>query len=91
MGETMRIYELRQKEVINVCDGQRIGIVSDVEINMETGCVTHIIVPGPCRICGILGRDKEYVIEFGCVARVGADVILVKIDVEKVLVKCKFL
>lgn len=87
----LRIYELKQKEVINSEDCQRLGCVSDVEIDLITGKITHLIVPGPCKIWGVLGRDKEYIIDFEAVIKVGTDVILVKIDIEKVLVKCKYL
>lgn len=86
----MRLCELRQKEVINLCDCQRLGFVNDIEFDQCTGCIKAIIVPGPCRVWGILGRDHEYVIAFSCIKRIGSDIILVEIDVEKVLVKCKF-
>ena len=31
----MRICELRDKEVINICSGRRLGCVADVEINIH--------------------------------------------------------
>lgn len=86
----MRLCELRQKEVINVCDCKIIGCVCDVEINAERGCVEALIVPGPARICGFLGRDTEYVIPWECVKQVGDDIILVRVDLEKVSGKCKY-
>ncbi|BBF43001.1 hypothetical protein lbkm_1687 [Lachnospiraceae bacterium KM106-2] len=86
----MRIYELRQKEVINASDCQRLGFVCDVEIDIETGCILSIIVPGPCKIWGIVGRDQEYVIDYQCIRQIGPDVILVDINVEECLLKCKF-
>ena len=33
----MRICELKEKEVINVCSGRRLGCIADVEINICTG------------------------------------------------------
>lgn len=86
----MRIYELRQKEVINASDCQRLGFVCDVEIDIETGCILSIIVPGPCKIWGIVGRDREYVIDYQCIRQIGPDIILVDINVEECLLKCKF-
>lgn len=86
----MRICELRQKEVINERDCQKLGFVCDVEIDICTGRIIKIIVPGPCKIWGIVGRDTEYIIDFSCIKQIGNDVILVNVDVEKVLVKCKF-
>ena len=83
-----RICKLRQKEVINCRDGERIGFVSDVEFNLKTGCIENLIVPGPCKIWWILGRDQEFIIPWRCVCRIGFDIILVDVDVEAILVKC---
>ena len=57
MGCGMRICELRQKEVINVRDCQRIGFVADVEFDPKTGCICQLIIPGQGKWCGLLGRD----------------------------------
>ena len=47
----MRIYDLKQKEVINVKDCRRLGYVGDVDFDMKTGCMLALIVPGPgCKI-----------------------------------------
>ena len=43
MGCSMRICELRQKEVINVRDCQRIGFVVDVEFDPKTGNICQLI------------------------------------------------
>ena len=34
----MRISDLKQKEVINICDCKRLGYVGDVDFDMDTGC-----------------------------------------------------
>lgn len=88
MGErTMRLCELRDKEVINGCSGRKLGCVADVEINICTGEVEAVIVPGPGRICGFLGTDSEYVIPYKCICKIGPDIILVEIQEEKFLQK----
>ncbi|MBE5921471.1 MAG: YlmC/YmxH family sporulation protein [Lachnospiraceae bacterium] len=86
----MRIYDLRQKEVINDCDCKRLGFVSDLKVDLENGCITHIIVPGPGKICGVLGRDLEFVIPFECIRKIGHDIIIVAVREEDVLVKCSY-
>lgn len=73
----IRIYDLKQKEVINVKDCARLGYVGDVEFDEKTGCITALVVPGPGCICGFLGREKEYVIPFCDVCQIGSDIILV--------------
>ena len=51
----IRVTELHCKEVICVSNGQRLGFVSDVEIEMPEGRVVAILVPGPCQFFGFLG------------------------------------
>ncbi|MCI8750742.1 MAG: YlmC/YmxH family sporulation protein [Lachnospiraceae bacterium] len=86
----MRVCELREKEVINVCDGEKLGNVCDVDFDVKTGRICSLIIPGPCKVFGILGRDHEYIIPYECVKRIGTDVILVEVEMEKCLQKCKF-
>ena len=83
----MRICELREKEVINICNCKRLGCVVDIEMNICDGCVEAIINPGPGKICGFLGTDSEYVIPFSCIKKIGPDIILVEIQEEKFLQK----
>lgn len=85
----MRIFDLRQREVINACNCQRLGFVCDVEIDIDTGCILKIIVPGPCKVWGILGRDNEYIIDWSCIRQIGPDIILVDVNVDEVLMKCR--
>lgn len=73
----LRAGDLRQKEVINVADGMRLGFVSDVEIDFESGKIDAIVVPGHNRILGFWGRDNDYVIAWKDIVRVGDDIILV--------------
>ena len=73
----IRLYDLKQKEVINIKDCARLGYVGDLEFDENTGCITALVVPGPGCICGFLGREKEYVIPFCDVCQIGSDIILV--------------
>lgn len=82
----MRICNLKEKEIINICDGECIGNACDLEFDEITGKICSIIVPGECKILGILGRDYEYIIPYQCIKRIGADVILVEVNLEK----CKY-
>ncbi len=84
----MRICELKQKEVINICDCRRLGYVGDVDFDMETGCLLAIIVPGPGCFCGFLVRGKEFIIPFCDIRQVGPDIILVNVDLEKATERC---
>ena len=71
-----RVTELRCKEVINITDGQRLGFVSDVEVQLPEGKVLALVVPGPCRFFGLFGRKDDFVIPWNCIRRIGSDIIL---------------
>ena len=75
-----RFSKLRCKEVINVCDGARLGYVTDVEVDCCSGHILALVVP--CR-CRGFGSRKDYVIPWACVRRMGDDIILVEGDPEK--------
>lgn len=72
-----RIRDLRCKEVVNVCDGCRLGYVNDVEVRTPDGQVMAVVVLGPCRFFGLFGRGEEYYIPWENIQRIGADIILI--------------
>jgi YlmC/YmxH family sporulation protein len=84
----VRIYDLKQKEVINIKDGCRFGFICDIEIDEHCGTVISIIVPGPGRVFGMFGRDQEYKIPWENVCQFGDDIILVDVDTRRVLREC---
>ena len=76
----MRFWELTEKEVINCRDGKRLGYVADIEIEMPTGKVCQLFVPGQGKFCGCFGKGAEYVIPWNQIVRIGEEIILVDID-----------
>ena len=77
-----RLQNLRCKEVVNVRDGQRLGFVSDVEVDTVTGRICSLVVPGPCKFLGLVGRKDDFVIPWNCICRIGPDIILVELDLK---------
>jgi len=75
-----RTADLKQKEVINVADGRRLGFVCDVEIDLESGRIDAIVLPGGGRLFGIIGRDSEFIIPWDRIKKIGEDIILVDMD-----------
>ena len=73
-----RVSELRYKEIINVSDGSRYGWVGDVEVDLDSGQVRALVVPGRLRLFGLLGREEDRVFPWEAVRRFGADTILVE-------------
>jgi YlmC/YmxH family sporulation protein len=75
-----RTGDLKQKEVINVADGRRLGFVYDVEIDLENGRIDAIVIPGGGRLFGIIGKDSEVIIPWDRIRKIGEDIILVDMD-----------
>lgn len=73
-----RIAELRYKEVVSVHSGSRFGYVEDLEVDLSTGRVEALIVPGRRRWFGLLGREADRYIPWHTVRRFGEDIILVE-------------
>ncbi len=80
MFEKTSYNELRRKEVINVCDGARLGLICDLELDACTGQVLSIVLPGRSRCFGLLKSEEELVIPFCKIKKLGEDVILVEIS-----------
>lgn len=72
-----KIGDLRYKEIIDVSDGSRYGYPQDVVMEVTSGQVTALIVPGRPRLFGLLGREEDIIIPWTRVRQVGEDIILV--------------
>ena len=75
---TVTTTELACMEVINLCDGARLGYPSAVELNVDDRCVTAILVP---KETGLLcfGKQEIYRIPWCRIECIGEDAILVKL------------
>ena len=76
----MTFSELKQKDVVNIYDGKRLGKPIDLVLN-PGACVEALVVPsGSGGFLGLLRQDKEgCFIPWNRVLRIGDDVILVEI------------
>ena len=64
-------------------DGKRLGYIADACVEIPTGTIQSIIVPGPCRLFGLLGRQDDYIIPWNRICRIGPDIVLVDITPEE--------
>lgn len=78
-GPRCTFDEICEKEVINICDGRRLGFACNCEVNTETGSIVSLIVPGHSRFWGLWKSDKEYCIPWRNIVKIGEDVILVDV------------
>ena len=69
--------ELKNKEVISVCDGRRLGYVTDIEIDLDCGRVVAITVAMACKVLSLSKCDHIRVL-WCDIDKIGDDVILVR-------------
>lgn len=75
-----RYSMLRQKEVVNILDGARLGYICDLVVDVTSGKVCAIVVPGPSRFSFLFKGERDSVIPWGNIRKIGEDVVLVELD-----------
>ena len=65
-------------EVINLCDGGKLGYPSALELCAEDGRVTALIIPRESGFWG-LGKTEQYRIPWCRIECIGEDTVLVKL------------
>lgn len=78
----MRFGDLMGKEVINMYNGARLGVVgeSDMDIDVVTGEIRSIILPKKNNIFNAWIDRQKIVIPWEAVRKIGAEVIIVELD-----------
>ena len=73
---------LREKEILNLCDGTRLGYACDFELDVSEGRVSALIVPRSSGLFGLL-KECDLVIPWDRIECVGEDAILVRLPKEE--------
>ncbi len=68
--------DLRDKEIICIGDGRRLGYVCDLELDPVVGKICALIVPGSAGILSPFKRSR-CLIPWENIVRIGDDIILV--------------
>jgi YlmC/YmxH family sporulation protein len=74
----VKVSDLKTRDVINVPDGRKLGNIVDIDLDLEKGRVTAIVVPGPNRPFSLFTRREDLVIPWERIVKIGHDVILVE-------------
>lgn len=72
-----RITNLHDKEVINVCDGSRLGCVDDVEVDTCSAQLTALVIYGRPKFLGLFGHEDDVIIPWREIEIIGDETILV--------------
>ena len=72
------INDLKSKEVIDIHTGNRLGFVHDVEIDVVSGRLVSLVVPGAYKFMGLFGRENDNVIKWEQIKKIGDDIILIE-------------
>ena len=70
--------ELRQLEIVNLCDGSRLGYACDFEFDKEDARILALVITGSCGLFGF-GKEDDIVIPWHMIECIGEDTILVKL------------
>lgn len=69
------LTDLKNKEVINIHNGKRLGYVCDVELDIKDARLLSIILPGEGG--GIFSKSEPISIPWTCIQHIGEDLIIV--------------
>jgi len=69
----MRMSELQQKEIVNIKDGKRVGVIIDVIVD-EKGCIKNLVLEEKR---GRKFTREEYSVLWSQIVKIGDDIILV--------------
>lgn len=85
----MTLTDLRDKEVVDVSTGQKLGYVCDCEIDVTDGRIRSVILLGRLKWFGLLGREEDRFIPWEKIDIIGADLILVQHEATQTLQRQK--
>ena len=74
------LEDLKEKDVINVCNGENLGYVDDIQLETNTSAIKSLIIYGKPKYFGLFGAKENYLIPFERIQLIGKDVILVSLN-----------
>ena len=73
----IKASELRDKDVIDINTGEKLGNIIDIEVNLEEGRVEGIVIPKEASFFRFFNKDIEIYLPWESIKKIGTDVILV--------------
>ena len=79
--------ELRAKEVVNICDGKKMGNIIDLIFDCSCARITGLVVPGEKSFLNIFRSRNDIFIPYNRIRKIGSDIILVELTPINALAK----
>lgn len=79
MAQDITFCEMREKEVINIIDGKKLGRILDMVFTCS-GDVLGIVVPGEKRFFKNIAGGDSLFIPWKCITKIGEDAILIELS-----------
>lgn len=76
----IKTSKLKEKEVVNVNNGKKLGGIVDVDVDLGVGKIKGILVPKENTTFSFFSSDDNIYIPWSDIYRIGEDVILVKLN-----------
>ncbi len=78
----MRLSEIGGKEIVNLCDGSRLGIIaeSDLLINEKTGKIESLLIPKSKNLFTLFSNEYLTQIPWTDIKKIGSDMIIIELD-----------
>ena len=75
----MRISDFQNKDVVNMKNGNRLGNIIDIDIDMISGNINKVIIYNKKSIFSVF-KQEELEISWSSIKKVGDDVILIDLN-----------
>ncbi|GAB6088180.1 YlmC/YmxH family sporulation protein [Alkaliphilus crotonatoxidans] len=78
----MRFSTMGGKEIVNLCDGSRLGIIgdSDLLIDEKTGKIRALLIPDQKGLFNFLSSSTLLEIPWQAIKRIGNDMIIIELE-----------
>lgn len=78
----LKLGDIREKEIININNGERMGYIYDFELDVDRGTIVAIVMAGGGKVLGLFGKNQDLVIPWHNIVKIGTDTILVDFNLE---------
>lgn len=78
----MYLSEIADKEIVNLHNGQRLGVLGDCDLTIEpsNGKIINLIVPERSGWLGMSVSGRQTVVPWNAIRKIGEDMILINMS-----------